>query len=183
MHNMLIRPTAERAGRLRRARLHDLQRRRVPRRSAKSRASPARPASPSTSKPARWSSWAREYAGEMKKGVFTIMHYLMPKRGVLSMHCSANEGAARRRVAVLRPLGHRQDDALGRSAPQADRRRRALLDRPRRVQHRRGLLRQVHQPLGREGAGDLPRDPLRHGAGKRGRRSEDAARSITPTPR
>jgi phosphoenolpyruvate carboxykinase (ATP) len=33
-----------------------------------------------------------EYAGEMKKGVFTIMHYLMPKQGVLSMHCSANEG-------------------------------------------------------------------------------------------
>lgn len=35
-----------------------------------------------------------QYAGEMKKGVFTIMHYLMPKRGVLSMHCSANEGDA-----------------------------------------------------------------------------------------
>lgn len=34
-----------------------------------------------------------EYAGEMKKGVFTIMNYLMPKKGVLSMHCSANEGA------------------------------------------------------------------------------------------
>ncbi len=33
-----------------------------------------------------------EYAGEMKKGVFTVMHYLMPKQGVLSMHCSANEG-------------------------------------------------------------------------------------------
>jgi phosphoenolpyruvate carboxykinase (ATP) len=33
-----------------------------------------------------------EYAGEMKKGVFTIMNYLMPKRGMLSMHCSANEG-------------------------------------------------------------------------------------------
>ncbi len=33
-----------------------------------------------------------EYAGEMKKGVFTIMHYLMPKKDVLSMHCSANEG-------------------------------------------------------------------------------------------
>ena len=35
-----------------------------------------------------------EYAGEMKKGVFTIMNYLMPKQGVLSMHCSANEGPA-----------------------------------------------------------------------------------------
>jgi phosphoenolpyruvate carboxykinase (ATP) len=33
-----------------------------------------------------------EYAGEMKKGVFTIMNYLMPLRGQLSMHCSANEG-------------------------------------------------------------------------------------------
>ena len=33
-----------------------------------------------------------QYAGEMKKGIFTVMHYLMPKRGVLSMHCSANEG-------------------------------------------------------------------------------------------
>jgi phosphoenolpyruvate carboxykinase (ATP) len=35
-----------------------------------------------------------EYAGEMKKGVFTIMHWLLPGRGVLSMHCSANEGSA-----------------------------------------------------------------------------------------
>ena len=33
-----------------------------------------------------------QYAGEMKKGIFTIMHYLMPKQGVFSMHCSANEG-------------------------------------------------------------------------------------------
>lgn len=34
-----------------------------------------------------------QYAGEMKKGVFTIMNYLMPKQGVLSMHCSCNEGS------------------------------------------------------------------------------------------
>jgi len=33
-----------------------------------------------------------QYAGEMKKGVFTIMNYLMPRQGVMSMHCSANEG-------------------------------------------------------------------------------------------
>ena len=33
-----------------------------------------------------------QYAGEMKKGLFGIMHYYMPKRGVLSMHASANEG-------------------------------------------------------------------------------------------
>jgi len=37
-----------------------------------------------------------EYAGEMKKGVFTIMHWMLPGRGVLSMHCSANEGHASR---------------------------------------------------------------------------------------
>ena len=33
-----------------------------------------------------------QYAGEMKKGLFGVMHYYMPKRGVLSMHASANEG-------------------------------------------------------------------------------------------
>jgi phosphoenolpyruvate carboxykinase (ATP) len=35
-----------------------------------------------------------QYAGEMKKGVFTVMNYLMPKKGLLSMHASANEGKA-----------------------------------------------------------------------------------------
>lgn len=33
-----------------------------------------------------------QYAGEMKKGLFTVMHYLMPKKNVLSLHASANEG-------------------------------------------------------------------------------------------
>ncbi|MGB9779694.1 phosphoenolpyruvate carboxykinase (ATP) [Caldanaerobacter sp.] len=33
-----------------------------------------------------------QYGGEIKKAIFTLMNYLMPKRGVLSMHCSANMG-------------------------------------------------------------------------------------------
>ena len=42
-----------------------------------------------------------EYAGEMKKGIFTIMNYLMPKRGVLSMHCSATADPATDRSSLL----------------------------------------------------------------------------------
>lgn len=33
-----------------------------------------------------------QYGGEMKKGLFGVMHYLMPKKGVVSLHASANEG-------------------------------------------------------------------------------------------
>jgi phosphoenolpyruvate carboxykinase (ATP) len=42
-----------------------------------------------------------EYAGEMKKGVFTIMNYLMPRRGVLSMHCSATAERNSERSSIL----------------------------------------------------------------------------------
>lgn len=33
-----------------------------------------------------------QYAGEMKKSVFTILNYLLPLQGIMSMHCSANIG-------------------------------------------------------------------------------------------
>lgn len=34
------------------------------------------------------------YAGEIKKAIFGVLQYLLPKRGVATMHCSANVGPA-----------------------------------------------------------------------------------------
>lgn len=34
-----------------------------------------------------------EYGGENKKSIFTIMNYLLPQRGIMTMHCSANVGS------------------------------------------------------------------------------------------
>jgi phosphoenolpyruvate carboxykinase (ATP) len=42
-----------------------------------------------------------EYAGEMKKGVFTVVNYFAAKRGILSMHCSATAGKESGRSSLL----------------------------------------------------------------------------------
>jgi phosphoenolpyruvate carboxykinase (ATP) len=42
-----------------------------------------------------------EYAGEMKKGVFTYMHYAMPKQGVLSLHSGCNVGSEKDDVTLF----------------------------------------------------------------------------------
>lgn len=64
-----------------------------------------------------------EYAGEMKKGVFTLMNYLMPKKGLLSMHCSATTDAAGGRPSVLFGLS-----GTGKTTLSADPKRRLIGD-------------------------------------------------------
>ena len=42
-----------------------------------------------------------EYAGEIKKSVFTLLNYLLPLQGVFSMHCSANVGQSHGDTALF----------------------------------------------------------------------------------
>jgi len=64
-----------------------------------------------------------EYAGEMKKGVFTVMNYLMPKRGILSMHSSATADPVTGRSSVLFGLS-----GTGKTTLSADPKRRLIGD-------------------------------------------------------
>ncbi len=41
------------------------------------------------------------YAGEIKKSMFSVMNYLLPQKGVMSMHASANYGKDKNDVAIF----------------------------------------------------------------------------------
>lgn len=42
-----------------------------------------------------------EYAGEIKKSVFTVLNYFLPKKGIFPMHCSANQAIDSDHVALF----------------------------------------------------------------------------------
>ena len=42
-----------------------------------------------------------QYAGEIKKSIFTAMNYYLPKKGIMPMHCSANYGTDKEDVALF----------------------------------------------------------------------------------
>ena len=88
MHNMLIRPTAEQLEQFGKPDYTILNAGECP-------ADPELEGNSSTTSVAlnleskELTILGTQYAGEMKKGIFTVMHYLMPQQSILSMHCSA----------------------------------------------------------------------------------------------
>ena len=178
MHNMLIRPTDARARALRRARLRDLQRRRVPcepPHRGHDVGDVDRPlARPPRVRDPRIRLRRRDEEGRVHD------HELPDAEARRAVDALLGDAGARleRHVDPVRALGHRQDHAVGRSEAPADRRRRALLERHGPVQHRGRLLREDDQAVEGERAGHLERDRVRRRARERQVRSVLAARRL-----
>lgn len=63
-----------------------------------------------------------QYAGEIKKSVFSTMNYIMTDMDVLPMHCSANMDPVTGESAVFfRPVRHWQNHSVRRPCPEAHR--------------------------------------------------------------
>ncbi len=75
------------------------------------------PSSSTSATGSPWCSGRADYCGVNKKTMFTVMNYVLPKDGLLPMHCSANVGADGDSAILFGLSGTGQDHALGRSAP------------------------------------------------------------------